>query len=37
MLDWIVCIKYQYLKLFNCVQIELLELDGSKWNHLIVY
>ena len=34
MLNRIIYVRQQYLKLFNYVQIELSELDGNTWNHL---
>ena len=37
MLTRIICVKWQYLKPFNCVQIKQYALDGSDWNHFTKY
>ena len=34
MLNWIISIKKQYLKLLNCKQIEVIASDNTTLNHL---
>ena len=36
MLKWTISIMKNYLKPFNCVQIELSMFDRNTWNHLSV-